>query len=678
MRRLISLSISILFYLSSGAQSYIPDDTLVYKTTQETELSLHLFYPNDQKSGENRAVVISFFGGGWVGGHPRQFYPQSEYFASLGMVAISAEYRVKSKHQTTPFECVKDGKSVVRWVRQHAKQLGIDPSKIVVCGGSAGGHVAACTALIQGHEEADEDLSVSSKPNAMILMNPVLDTTKKGYGAEKVKGHETEISPCHQVKTNLPPCIFFHGTQDKTVPYENVVRFEKLMKQAGNDCLLIPAIGEDHGFFNPHCFRKKNTDEWFKYSMYQSEIFLWKNGYLSKQPDTWAFSFRNDAFQKMKLKSENYHTHRDGLKNSQIKFIKDKKGTVAFLGGSITYNKGWRDLVCRYLQERFPKTKFTFIEAGIPSEGTTSASFRLVRDVLSKGEIDLLFEEAAVNDRSLALRRSRIDQLRGMEGIVRHARNANPSIDIVMMHFVDEGKITQYNEGKIPEVIKNHESVTDHYKLPSINLAKEVADRIKSGEFTWKDDFKNVHPSPFGQEIYFESMKTFLDNAYYGFVADDDKVVNYEMPEAIDPFAYDRGTFISIEKAKYKKGWKIDSSWTPVKQERVRKGFTNIPYLVATGDRKTVKLSFTGRAIGFIGLSGPDAGTIEFSIDGGAYQKFDQYTVNSYYQHLPRYFVLASELALGEKHILKLRLAETANPKSKGNACRILNFFVNE
>ena len=91
------------------------------------------------------------------------------------MVAICAEYRIKSKHGTTPFECVDDGKSAVRWIREHADDLGIDPNKIVAAGGSAGGHVAACTAVINGYETNSENMDISSKPNALVLFNPVID-----------------------------------------------------------------------------------------------------------------------------------------------------------------------------------------------------------------------------------------------------------------------------------------------------------------------------------------------------------------------------------------------------------------------------------------------------------------------------------------------------------------------
>lgn len=101
------------------------------------------------------------------------------------------------------------------------------------------------------------------------------------------------------------------------------------------------------------------------------------------------------------LLSEDYHELRGGVGNSYAKFIKDKKGRVAFLGGSITFNGGWRDSICKYLEERFPDTEFDFIAAGIPSMGTPSAAFRFERDILKNGPVDLLFEEAAANDAAI-------------------------------------------------------------------------------------------------------------------------------------------------------------------------------------------------------------------------------------------------------------------------------------
>jgi len=154
-------------------KGFIPDESLEYKTIGETRLKLHIFKPDVHKPSDKRPAIVFFFGGGWNSGSPSQFYPHCKYLASRGMVAMSAEYRVKSRNNTTPRECVKDGKSAVRWIRQRAEELGIDPGRIAAGGGSAGGHVAAATGTTRGFEEEGEDLRISSSPDALVLFNPV-------------------------------------------------------------------------------------------------------------------------------------------------------------------------------------------------------------------------------------------------------------------------------------------------------------------------------------------------------------------------------------------------------------------------------------------------------------------------------------------------------------------------
>jgi acetyl esterase/lipase len=258
-----------------------PDQIIVYKALESSELNLHVFNPSGLVPADQRPAIVFFFGGGWNGGTPRQFYQQARDFAALGFVAISAEYRIKKTHQTTPFECVQDGKSAIRWIRQHANELGIDPNRVISAGGSAGGHVAACTGVIEGHEEAGEDMSVSSLPDLMVLYNPVIDTTEAGYGLKAVtEARKTEISPCHHVRAGLPPTLIFHGTTDSTVPFENVERFTALMTTAGNDCTLVAFEGKGHGFFNGSFFRPKNSDVDYDAMMTSCVEFLTKQGYL--------------------------------------------------------------------------------------------------------------------------------------------------------------------------------------------------------------------------------------------------------------------------------------------------------------------------------------------------------------------------------------------------------------
>ena len=280
------LSLASLIALTNAAASdgaeFKPDRHEVYKKVGTVELKLHIFEPQSHQPTDQATAVVFFFGGGWAGGTPKQFYQQARFLADHGIVGISAEYRVKSRHKASPFECVADGKSAIRWVRQHSQVLGINPERIVASGGSAGGHVAACAGVIEGYDEEDEDLSVSSIPNAMILFNPVLDTTAKGFGLKRVgESRQTDISPCHHVHAGIVPTLLFHGTADKTVPFENAERFTRLMQEAGNSCQLISFPGKGHGVFNGAYFRPKNKNALlFSQTMDKSLEFLTALGYL--------------------------------------------------------------------------------------------------------------------------------------------------------------------------------------------------------------------------------------------------------------------------------------------------------------------------------------------------------------------------------------------------------------
>jgi sialidase-1 len=373
------------------------------------------------------------------------------------------------------------------------------------------------------------------------------------------------------------------------------------------------------------------------------------------------------------INSVDYHTNRASLKNSYLKFQQEKKGRVAFLGGSITYNGGWRDSVCNYLKEKFPETEFDFVAAGIPSMGSTPAAFRFERDVLKNGKVDLLFEEAAVNDDTNT--RTPDEMIRGMEGIVRHARIANPSCDVVIMHFVDLGKMDEYRAGTIPFVIQQHEKVAEHYSVSTINLAKEVTERIDAGEFDWKNDFVNLHPSPFGQGVYASSMIKFLDTEFNADYSAEKKAA-HEFPEPLDEFNYDNGKLVLPNPPKSIKGWDMVENWNPKRGIGTRANYTRVPMLVGEYPGKIIKFQFKGTAAGIAVAAGPDAGIIEYSVDDQPWQKQDLYTQWSKSLYLPWYFTLESELS-DRKHTLQIRLIEERNPKSKGNKCMLRYFYYN-
>ena len=235
----------------------------VYRSVAGTDLKAWIFELAGHSSNDTRPAIVFFFGGGWNGGTPGQFRPQATYLAERGMVAIAVDYRVRSRQGTLANIAVSDAKAAIRWVRAHADQLGIDPNRIAAGGGSAGGHLAAATATLPGHDDEGEPAKVSSAPNALVLFNPALITAPvpglQRPEAEKLEklraklGAEPEsMSPYHHIRPGLPPTIIFHGESDATVPYHHAELFTEAMTAAGNRCELVGYPHQGHGFFNPY------------------------------------------------------------------------------------------------------------------------------------------------------------------------------------------------------------------------------------------------------------------------------------------------------------------------------------------------------------------------------------------------------------------------------------------
>lgn len=250
----------------------------IYKEIDTTTLKLTFYYPRSYKPGDSYPAMIFFFGGGWNGGSIDQFRPHAAYFAARGLVCVLADYRVKTRHGTTPFEAVRDAKSAVRYLRQHHRELGIDPDRIIGAGGSAGGHLAAAAGNVEGLEEPGEDHSISSKPNALVLFNPVYDNGPDGYGYERIGERYPEISPMHNIRKGAPPTITFLGTDDQLIPVETAREYCRRMEAAGSRCDLFLYDGQQHGFFN------KRNEEYYRKTVYHADQFLAVLGYIKGEP----------------------------------------------------------------------------------------------------------------------------------------------------------------------------------------------------------------------------------------------------------------------------------------------------------------------------------------------------------------------------------------------------------
>ena len=430
------------------------------------------------------------------------------------------------------------------------------------------------------------------------------------------------------------PIIAVCGDSDTDVPYEeNMKKIRDAYQEMGGVVELILKKGCGH---HPHSLENPEPIVDF--------IIRYQEGYTAMQ----------------------HINYRGSLTNAFYRFIKEKQGCVAFLGGSITEMKGWRDMIKEDLQQRFPYTHFTFIDAGISSTGSTPHAFRFEKDVLSKGTPDLLFVEAAVNDDTNGFKPK--EQVRGMEGIVRHALQANPNMDVVMLHFIYDPFIPLFQEKQQPDVIMNHERVANHYHITSINLAQEIAERMSAGEFTWKE-FGGTHPVWNGHKYYTATINRLFDEETKSV----EKLlsVKHAVPQyPLDESNYEKGELRSIKEAKNLKGFRLVTDWTPADAKvGTRGGFVHVPMLEANKAGSSFQFSFKGQAVGIFCVAGPQAATLQYSIDGESFKKLNTYTAWSKSLYLPWVYMFATELS-DKQHTLTVRM-------EKGE-CQIRDFVVNK
>jgi len=363
---------------------------------------------------------------------------------------------------------------------------------------------------------------------------------------------------------------------------------------------------------------------------------------------------------------------RDGLDNCRLVFERSKQGRVAFIGGSITASPGWRDLTCDLLKKRFPETSFDFINAGVGGTNSTFGAFRLQADAFKNGPVDLLFLEFAVNDEGAQSTDNR--RVRAMEGIVRHARQLNPNVDILILYFADTEKMESYKKGVPPKVIEEHEQVAGHYGIPVLYLAEEVSRRLNAGQLEWSQFSRDTcHPQEKGHAIYAECIDVLMRRAWQGELAADAQARAHVMPAPLDALNYERGRFIALEQAKVANGWTRIPQWDT--EKKCNYGGA-VDVLAADSPGAAMDLEFEGTLIGISAIAGMDAGILEMSIDDGATQKYDMFDGYCLQFHRPICRILAEDLSAG-KHRAHLTIAAESNPQSQGHAVRILKFVAN-
>ena len=224
-------------------------ETHVLRELKPDAVRLHVFKPKGWQADDRRPALVWFFGGGWTRGTPANAAGWARWAADLGFVGIAPDYRVKERFGTSPLESVADGRAALRWVQDHAAELGVDPRRVVVGGNSAGGHVALWTAITHTPPGSNGTETPTFKPVALVLTSAVSDTSKaKGYTPARFGEHAEALSPVQQLDARMPAMLVFHGDADTTVPQRQSLALRDAMLATGNAVEFVNVPGGTHNF----------------------------------------------------------------------------------------------------------------------------------------------------------------------------------------------------------------------------------------------------------------------------------------------------------------------------------------------------------------------------------------------------------------------------------------------
>jgi acetyl esterase/lipase len=254
---------------ASGDYDILPN--LTYAIANNIELKLDLYLP--RKHSTPLPTLILFHGGGWVDGQKERNVFQLLPYLSLGWAVINVEYRLA--RQSPAPAAVEDCRCALRWVAYHAKEYYLDTSKIVLTGGSAGGHLALITGMLPAQSVFDRQCPTESATRWREATEPQLKVAAiiNWYGitdvADLIDGPNAkhyamewlgslsnrqelarQLSPIHYVRAGLPPIITIHGDQDDIVPYKHAVGLHGALDKAGIPNQLVTIRGGKHGGFN--------------------------------------------------------------------------------------------------------------------------------------------------------------------------------------------------------------------------------------------------------------------------------------------------------------------------------------------------------------------------------------------------------------------------------------------
>jgi len=231
-----------------------------YKEVDGYSLDAHIFQPDSLKEGKQYPVIAMFHGGSFFEGKPDWFFSTAKAYAKKGWIVIAVEYRVADRHGNTLPEAISDGKSLVRFLRTSAEKFQIDPGKIMVTGNSSGATIALSLATTgKLLDEKNENLHISSRPNAVIVNAGLADLKEAGHWWQENYSDNfiNKISPINNTEQDLPPILIFHGTKDNSVDINSIRQFAKKAKEEGNDIRFFELKGAPHMIWRIPYFSQK-------------------------------------------------------------------------------------------------------------------------------------------------------------------------------------------------------------------------------------------------------------------------------------------------------------------------------------------------------------------------------------------------------------------------------------
>ena len=268
---------------SQSLTTEINKSEYTYSVKNVDSLKLHVFAEETEPGNKvDTPALVILHGGGWSSGKSTWAFNLARRFAIKGFKGIAVEYRLSNQNDISPINSMKDAKDAVIWLRKNAERLNIHSDKIIVYGWSAGGHLAAGTAVFPKY---DKTTGISSIPDAMILSSPALSVTNDNWFKQLLPENEKLISysPAENIDQKLPPSLILVGKEDTVTPVEQAQMFYQNAIDYGSNSEIHIFENVGHLFTpsNQPDNRQPDPDkETVKKAMSEVDSFLKENGFI--------------------------------------------------------------------------------------------------------------------------------------------------------------------------------------------------------------------------------------------------------------------------------------------------------------------------------------------------------------------------------------------------------------